>query len=139
MVASWDTAVELAPDDPLPEHLLGSFAFHVSALPWAAAAAMRQLAAGLRKFSTDDALRHLMRSEELMAGGQLTKPAPPRAYSLTNRSMIGRLLLQKGSKPQAREWLQRCAHPIPYLATETAMGADDGFLMMIVSIMPVTT
>ena len=51
MVAAWDQAMALDENDPLPPHLLGSFAFHVSALPWAAAVAMRQLATGLRKLT----------------------------------------------------------------------------------------
>ena len=100
MVLSWDKAVELAPEDPLPYHLLGSFAFHVSALPWAAAVAMRQLAPGLRKFSADDSMRYLEQSEE-------RQPATPKGYSLTNRSMIGRLKLQKGKKAEARVWLEK--------------------------------
>ena len=100
MVEAWDTAVSLAPDDPLAYHLLGSFAFHVSALPWAAAAAMRQLAPGLRKFSADDALRYLETSEAKMAPA-----ASPRPYALTNCSMIGRLLVIKGEKADAKAWL----------------------------------
>ena len=101
MVLSWDRAVELAPDDPLAYHLLGSFAFHVCALPWVAAASMRQLAPGLRKFTADDARAYLEQSEARMG-------EPPSAgYALTNRSMLGRLLLGKGRKAEARGWLER--------------------------------
>ena len=115
MVQAWDTAVELAPSEPLPYHLLGSFAFHVAALPWAASAAMRQLAPGLRKFTSDDALRLLEMSEA-------RQPDPPVAcYSITNRSMIGRLLLQKGRAQEARMWLEKAIG----LATSGGLKLDD--------------
>ena len=113
MVQSWDVAVELAPDDPLAYHLIGSFAFHTSALPWAAAAAMRRLATGLRKLSADDALRYLEQSEERVPA------ARPPAYSLTNKSMLGRLHLAKGQKAEARAWLEKA------IAMEDAGGRLD--------------
>lgn len=106
MVQSWDKAVELAPHEPLAYHLLGSFAFHVSALPWAASAAMRSLAPGLRKFSADDSLRYLEQSEERMAGAG-RGAGSPRPFSLTNKSMIGRLLVAKGKKGEGKMWLQK--------------------------------
>lgn len=65
LVTHWDTAVELSPDDPLPYHLLGSFAFHTSALPWIAAQSMRALAPGLRKFSAADAIGYLLKSARI--------------------------------------------------------------------------
>ena len=42
-VEAWETAAKLAPSDPLPQHLLGSFAFVTSQLSWVA-----QAKAGLR-------------------------------------------------------------------------------------------
>jgi len=121
MVASWDAAVELAPDEPMAYHLLGSFAFHVSQLPSFAAAAMRQLASGLRKFTTDDSLRYLEQSEARV-------PSPPPAYSLTNRSMIGRLKLKDGKKAEAKSWLTRAIELEATLGVkldETARDAAD--------------
>lgn len=45
------------------------------------------------RFTPDDAMRYLEQSEERM-------PSPPKGYSLTNRSMIGRLKLNKGKKAE---------------------------------------
>ena len=113
MVQSWDLAVELAPHEPLAYHLLGSFGFHTSALPWIAAQSMRSLSPGLRKFSEADALRLLLKSEELMT-------TPPKQYSLANKSLIGRLYLKKGEKAEARMWLDRALE----LAADTTIVFD---------------
>ena len=63
---------------------------------------MRQLAPGLRKFTSDDALRLLEMSEARLPAHLTTE-----CYAITNRSMIGRLLLQKGRARDARRWLER--------------------------------
>ena len=109
LVQHWDRAVELAPQDPLPYHLLGSFAFHTSALPWATQSIVRALSPGLRKFTADDAMELLRHSEARM-------PSPPRHYAVTNRSMLGRLHLRKGQKDEARVWLDK--------ALDTALELD---------------
>ena len=109
LVQHWDRAVELAPQDPLPYHLLGSFAFHTSALPWATQSIVRALAPGLRKFTADDAMELLRHSEARM-------PSPPCHYAVTNRSMLGRLHLRKGQKGEARVWLDK--------ALDTALELD---------------
>jgi len=106
MVHAWDEAVELAPEQPLPYHLLGSFAFHTSALPWVAAQSMRALSPGLRKFSADDSMQLLRMSEERRVQ-QGQQGAPPKAFAVQNCSMLGRLYLKKGDKPSARTWLDR--------------------------------
>jgi len=100
MVHSWDAAVELAPQDPLAYHLLGSFAFHTSALPWVATKSMQALSPGLRRFTAEDAIAYLKQSEERL-------PALPRPYAVQNRSMLGRLYLKKGDKAEARKWLDK--------------------------------
>jgi tetratricopeptide (TPR) repeat protein len=109
LVQHWDRAVELAPQDPLPYHLLGSFAFHTSALPWATQSIVRALSPGLRKFTADDAMELLRHSEARM-------PSPPCPYAVTNRSMLGRLHLRKGQKGEARVWLDK--------ALDTALELD---------------
>ena len=109
LVQHWDRAVELAPQDPLPYHLLGSFAFHTSALPWATQSIVRTLSPGLRKFTADDAMELLRHSEARM-------PSPPCHYAVTNRSMLGRLHLRKGQKGEARVWLDK--------ALDTALELD---------------
>ena len=109
LVQHWDRAVELAPQDPLPYHLLGSFAFHTSALPWATQSIVRTLSPGLRKFTADDAMELLRHSEARM-------PSPPCPYAVTNRSMLGRLHLRKGQKDEARVWLDK--------ALDTALELD---------------
>ena len=109
LVQHWDRAVELAPQDPLPYHLLGSFAFHTSALPWATQSIVRALSPGLRKFTADDAMELLRHSEARM-------PSPPCHYAVTNRSMLGRLHLRKGQKGEARVWLDK--------ALDTALELD---------------
>ena len=113
MVQSWDRAVELAPTEPHAYHLLGSFGFHTSALPWIAAQSMRSLSPGLRKFSEADALRLLLKSEEFMT-------TPPKQYSLANKALIGRLYLKKGEKAEARMWLDRALE----LAADTTIVFD---------------
>ncbi len=50
--------------------------------------------------SVDDALGYLEQSEE-------RQPTPPKGYSVTNRSMIGRIKLGKGQKAEARAWLMK--------------------------------
>jgi len=99
-VKSWERAAELAPNDPLPLHLLGSFAFITASLPWVAQSALRRLSPGLQKFSHKDALAFLLKSEELLP------PTPPQ-YTVTNSSFIGRVYLQQGKKDEARRWLRR--------------------------------
>ena len=111
LVQHWDRAVELAPLDPLPYHLLGSFAFHTSALPWATQSIVRALSPGLRKFTADDAMELLRHSEARM-------PSPPCHYAVTNRSMLGRLHLRKGQKVEARVWLDKA---LELLAPGTAL------------------
>ena len=107
LVQHWDRAVELAPLDPLPYHLLGSFAFHTSALPWATQSIVRALSPGLRKFTADDAMELLRQSEELLRHSEARMPSPPCHYAVTNRSMLGRLHLRKGQKVEARVWLDK--------------------------------
>ena len=111
LVQHWDRAVELAPQDPLPYHLLGSFAFHTSALPWATQSIVRALSPGLRKFTADDAMELLRQSEARM-------PSPPCHFAVTNRSMLGRLHLRKGQKVEARVWLDKA---LELLAPGTAL------------------
>ena len=74
---------------------------------------MRSLSPGLRKFSEADALRLLLKSEELMT-------TPPKQYSLANKSLIGRLYLKKGEKAEARMWLDRALE----LAADTTIVFD---------------
>ncbi len=111
-VQSWEMASELAPSDPLAYHLLGSFAFHITSLPWLAQRTLRALAPGLRKFTSDDALRFLLRSEECRTEG-----APCQHHALTNASMIGRIYAQQGrsGKADARQWLERALQLEPSL------------------------
>ena len=47
-------------------------------------------------------MRYLEQSESRMPEFE-----PPHAYSLTNRSMIGRIKLLKGQKDEAKQWLQK--------------------------------
>lgn len=100
-VRSWETARSLAPGDPLPLHLLGSFAFITSSLPWVSQAALRRLSPGLKKLTAADALDFLLKSEERMPLDA------PHQYTVTNSSFIGRVYLQRGQKAQARQWLRR--------------------------------
>jgi hypothetical protein len=55
-------------------------------------------------------------------------PSPPPAYSLTNRSMIGRLKLKDGKKAEAKSWLTRAIELEATLGVkldETARDAAD--------------
>jgi len=99
-VNSWEHAAALDPTDPLPHHLLGSFIFITCGLNWVAARALRGLSPGLKKYSFDDALTHLLESERL-------QPSPPFQYSVSNQSIIGRIYAQQGNKEQAKKWLSK--------------------------------
>ena len=60
-------------------------------------------AAGLKKYSLAEALEYLLTSERHMM-------TPPECWTVTNRSMIGRIYLQQGDKKKARAWLLEAVH-----------------------------
>lgn len=106
-VSNWEQAAQLDPSDPLPPHLLGSFVFVTCGLPWVAARALRGLSPGLKKYTFDDALKYLLESERL-------QPSPPYQYSVTNRSMIGRIYAQQGA-PGWLLWSPLSSRAVPML------------------------
>jgi len=107
MIRCWEKALEIAPSDPLANHLIGSFGYHVNALPWAAGVTLRKMSSGLKKYDTKDVLGYLMTSEE-------NQPTPPVPYSVCNKTMIGKTKLHQGYKAEAKDWL------------EAAVALDDG-------------
>lgn len=106
-------AIALRPRDPVLQHIMGVWCFEVASLSWV----MRQVASALfgspPTSSYEEALKHLLRSEEL---GVVPGGVGP---MMGTRLKIAQVYDAMGRREEAKTWLRRCLE-VPF-----AVGEDE--------------